>query len=467
MRFIIFIAILFAFPLATTAADNSAPARDIPGISMPEAATSATDVKQNDPKKPSYFCPMHPHIHGEKGSKCPICGMDLVPVSEQSSPEKKGERKILYWHDPMVPGQKFNKPGKSPYMDMDLVPVYEDSEAQEGAVRIDPIYRQALGVKTAAVKLHEFGKAIHAFGYVTPSTRQEYAIAVRTAGWIVDLKTSAVGDTVKKGDLLFTFYSPDLMTAQSDFLIGSRVGNAEQRLHLYGMDEKSIAVLKEKGKFLEATPFYAPADGTVSMLNVRKGAYMEEGNMVLTLQDYSKIWIESHIPLKDLQLLSVETPATITIDETGETFKAITDFIYPITDVQSRKGMARLVLDNPGGKLKADALVNVAFEADSKQRLAVPAEAVLYGKDGGHIIVALEDGYFRPTKVETGITSHGLTEIVSGLKEGEEIVTSGQFMIDAESALSGGTKAMSDADRPDTGQTENNQNREMDNGHKH
>lgn len=107
MRFIIFIAILFAFPLTTTAADNSAPAEDIPGMSMPEAAISATDVKQTAPKELTYFCPMHPHIHGEKGSKCPICGMDLVPVNEQSSPEKKGERKILYWYDPMVPGQKF------------------------------------------------------------------------------------------------------------------------------------------------------------------------------------------------------------------------------------------------------------------------------------------------------------------------------------------------------------------------
>lgn len=194
---------------------------------------------------------------------------------------------------------------------------------------------------------------------------------------------------------------------------------------------------------------------------------MAEGDMVLALQDYSKIWVESHIPLKDLQFLSVGTPATITIDETGETFKTITDFIYPTTDAQSRKGMVRLVLDNPGGKLKVDALVNVVFDTDSKQRLAAPAEAVLYGKDGGHVIVALGDGYFRPTKVETGITSHGLTEIISGLKEGEEIVTSGQFMIDAESSLSGGMGAMSDTNMPDTGQTENNQNKEMGNGHKH
>ena len=362
-----------------------------------------------------------------------------------------GDRKILYWHDPMVPGQKFDKPGKSPYMDMDLVPVYEDSAAQEGAVRIDPAYRQSLGVKTAVVIPHEFGKAVHAFGHIAPSTRREHSIAVRTAGWIVDLNTDAVGDAVKKGDLLFTFYSPDLMTAQSDYLIGSRLGNAEQRLRLYGMDEKSIAALKEKGKFLEATPFYAPADGTVSALNVRKGAYMEQGNLVLTLQDYSQVWVQAHLPLRDMQFITAGTPATVNIDETGEKYQAVADFIHPVTDPQSRNGMVRLVLDNPEGKLKADTLVNVIFEADKSERLAVPAESVLYGKDGGHVIAVLDSGNFRPVKVETGITSHGLTEIVSGLKEGDEIVVSGQFMIDAESSLSGGMAGMDGTDKKEAG----------------
>jgi len=475
MRILIFILMLFAFPLAVSAAENSVPSGDMPGMSMPENGDPAADAGQPAPKETLYICPMHPHIHGEKGDRCPICGMDLVPANEPKSstkPVEEGKRKILYWYDPMVPGQKFDKPGKSPYMDMDLVPFYENEassgqKAPENAVHIDPVNRQSLGVKTALVKMQEFGKAIHAFGNIAPSTRHEYTVAVRTAGWIVDLQTDAVGDTVKKGDLLFTFYSPDLMTAQSDYLIGSRVGNAQQRLRLYGMDEKSIAVLKEKGKFLEATPFYAPADGTISMLNVRRGAYMEEGGMVLALQDYSQVWVQAHLPLRDMQFLTIGTPATVAIDETGESFRAAVDFIYPATDLQSRNGLARLVLDNPDGKLKTDALVDVAFEVDGQQRLAVPAEAVLYSKEGGHVITALGDGYFRPVKVKTGITSHGMTEIVSGLEEGEEIVTSGQFMIDAESSLSGGMATMSDRDMPDAGQTENSQNMEMGNGHKH
>lgn len=356
------------------------------------------------------------------------------------------ERKILYWYDPMVPGQKFDKPGKSPYMDMDLVPFYEeetgDRDASENTVHIDPVYRQALGVKTGKAGFHEFGKSIHAFGHIAPDMRLETAVDVRSAGWIVDLATNAVGDTVKKGDLLFTYYSPDLMTAQSDFLIGSRIGSAEQRLKLFGMDDKAIAELKKAGKFMEATPFYAPADGTVSMLNVRKGTYVQEGGTILTLQDYSQIWVEAHLPLRDMPFVSVGTPATISLDETGERFQAAVDFIYPMTDPQSRNGLVRLVLENRDDKLKTDTLVSVMFEAASAKRLAVPEQTVLYGGSGAYVIEALGKGYFRPVMVKTGITAHGMTEIAEGLEDGQSIVTSGQFMIDAESNLQGGMAGM-------------------------
>lgn len=449
MRVFIFILMLFAFaPAFVAAAEESMPSMSMPDKVAPPSAESSELAGE------VYICPMHPHIHGKKGDKCPICGMDLVPANEPGSspkPAEEGKRKILYWYDPMVPDQKFDKPGKSPFMDMELVPFYEDEAGggQNGALSIEPAYRQALGVKTAPAQVQEFGKAIHAFGTIVPSTRSEHVVAVRKNGWIVDLKVSAVGDVVKKGDLLFTLYSPDLLVAQIDYLASVRgknvIGNSEQRLRLYGMDDKAIAQLREKGRALDETPFYAPMDGTVTMLNVRKGSYVDpedNNNTVLTLQDFSEVWVEAHMPIRDLQFLSVGTPATITVTETGETFRAVTDYIFPTADAQNRKGMARLVLDNSDGKLKTDSLVNVMFETDSQQRLAVPAEAVLYGKDGGHVIEDLGNGFFQPVVVKTGITAHGLTEIASGLKEGQSVVTSGQFMIDAESSLRGGMAGM-------------------------
>lgn len=435
MRIAILILALCAFISSPAWAGETIPHDPVPQISVPDTEAAA--------KESVHYCPMHTHIHGKKGDRCPICGMDLVPIEQQgTAPEE--ERKILYWYDPMVPGQKFDKPGKSPYMDMELVPFYEDAAGggKEGAVRISPTYQQALGVKTTKAAMHEFGKAIHAYGHIAPNTRLSHSVAVRSEGWVVGLKTDAVGDTVKKGDLLFTYYSPDLMSAQSDYLSGYRANIAETRLRLNGMDDKAIAAFRKRGKLWEETPFYAPADGTVAFLNARKGAFMKDGDVVLMLQDYSQVWVESHVPPKDLPLLGKGTPAMVTLDDTGETFPAMVDYIYPQTDAQSRDGMARLVLDNPDGKLKTDMLVKVMFNAQSRPRLAVPSEAVLYGKNGGHVMEVLDNGYYRPVMVKTGITSQGMTEILSGLDEGAKVVQTGQFMIDAESNLTGGLSQM-------------------------
>lgn len=350
-----------------------------------------------------YICPMHPHIHGEMGDTCPICGMNLVPSQ----------------------------------------PVKKEPEQKAGAFQIDATYRQALGIKTAPVVRREFGKGIAAFGAVMPNMRLQHDIAVRTAGWIVDLKASAVGDVVKKGDMLLTYYSPDLMAAQSDFLIGAnRVGHAEQRLRLYGMDDQSIALLKKSGSAMSATPFYAPADGTVSLLNVRKGAYMEEGDTLLTLQDYTEIWIEASLPVRDLRFLSAGTPATVIIPETGDIFHAAADLIYPVTDPQSRTGTVRLVLKNLKGEFKTGALMDVTFDAEKYSHLSVPEDAVLYGADGAYVIEDIGKGYFQSIMVQTGLRAQGFTEIKAGLAEGQNIVTSGQFLIDAESNLRGGMKQM-------------------------
>lgn len=355
-----------------------------------------------------YICPMHPHIEGEAGDTCPICGMSLVPKQTENT---------------STSGDK-------------------SGAIDEDAIVITPEYIQALGVKTAQVSLEEFGKSIRAYGKIVPSTRLEHTVTVREDGWIVDLATSAIGDSVKKGDLLFTFYSPDLMSAQSDYLIGTRTGKAEQRLRLYGMDDKAIAEFKKGGKMMEATPFYAPLDGTVTMLEARPGMYMGEGARVLTLQDFSKVWINAEVPLRDIEFLKEGNRADITLSETGKIFQGTIDFIHPIANPDSRTVTVRVVADNTENILKPETYVDVIFIGLLEKRLAVPKDAVLYGEGGSYIIEALGDGKFSPRMVETGITANGLTEIKQGIKAGANIVTSGQFMIDAESNLRGGMANM-------------------------
>ena len=449
MRILFFTLFLFTFAPFVMAAEN--------GVT----ASSQTEAH-------THYCPMHPEETGMEGDNCPICGMHLVSMEDKTmdmgaeqthenhnhemhspaAPTKDADGKQVYIC-PMHPHITGEEGDNCPICGMNLVPKNEGNESNEGhedkpegAFLIDPSYIQTLGVKTSGVSHHEFGKSIRAFGQIAASTRLEYAVDVRTKGWIVDLAVDAVGDTVKKGDLLFTYYSPDLMNAQSDFLIGSRVGNAAQRLRLYGMEDKAIAELKERGKFFEETPFYAPADGTVTMLNVRKGAHVNEGGSVLKLQDFSKLWVNADVPLRDVQFLEVGIPAKITIPETGEKNEALVDFIHPVNDPQNRTVTVRLVLDNPDGALKPDTYVDAAFNAKVQSRLAVPAEAVLYSGMGAYVIEDAGDGYFRPVMVETGITSQGLTEITSGLSHGQSIVKSGQFMLDAESNLKGGMAAM-------------------------
>ncbi|MGH1375227.1 MAG: efflux RND transporter periplasmic adaptor subunit [Alphaproteobacteria bacterium] len=358
----------------------------------------------------AYICPMHPHISGQDGDSCPICGMSLVPKIEENIKTQGGG--------------------------------IHTSEMPEGAFKIDPSFVHVLGVKTDEVTHHTFGKTVRAYGEISSSTRLEYKVDVRAKGWIVNLAKDAVGDVVKKGDLLFTYYSPELMEAQSDFLIGRNVGGGDQRLRLYGMGAKAIKELRQKGKFLEETPFYAFSDGTVTMLSVRKGAHVQEGGNVMTIQDFSKVWVNVDVPLRDAQFLSLGTKATVLVPETGEEYETIIDFIHPVNDPKTRTVMVRLILDNPDGTLKPETYVDAVFEANPASRLAVPLEAVLYSSAGAYVMENVKDGYFRPVMVEIGITSNGLTEIKSGLSHGQRIVTSGQFMLDAETNLRGGMAAM-------------------------
>lgn len=463
MRVLIFILILFTFMPPATAAEDS------------------------------YTCPMHPEISGEKGDRCPICGMNLVPKAEveskdsasQTIPEHNHEQGMedtmpegampamemapseMEGHDmqmdteegvyicPMHPHIHGKKGDSCPICGMHLVPKNEGTDDTHdkhgrndmgGSINVDPSYIQTLGVKTAKVKRESFGEDIRAFGKVTGDMRSEHEIAVQEEGWIKNLKTSAVGDVVKKGDVLFSVYSPDLMAAQSDFLIGQRtgykIGNPEQRLRLKGMDDKAIALLKKKGEMMERTPFHAPIDGIVTRLNVRDGSHLNEGEVALVLQDFSNVWINADVPLRDVAFLQEGTHATVTVPETGQEYETAVDYIHPVSDPQSRTVVVRLVLENPEGVLRPESYVDIDFDANSQPRMAVPEEAVLYGSMGAYVMEALGDGNFRPVMVKTGITAKGLTEIKSGLMEGQKIVSSGQFMLDAESNLRGGMAAM-------------------------
>lgn len=354
-----------------------------------------------------YTCPMHPHYISEEPGSCPICGMDLVKV--EGAEEAK---ETLYETPPRT------------------------------AVTIAPEVIQNIGVRTEKAQMARFGTDVRSYGLVTENIRLLQDISSRVDGWIDTLEITAVGDEVKKGDLLFALYSPELVSAQQDYIAAlsggatGRVQSASRRLAALGVQQSFIAQLEKSRNSRQNVPFHAETDGAVSQLNVNQGSFVKPGMSIAKVQDYASVWIEASVAEKDLRFLSQGDKAVVTFPNLGGvTRTGRIDYIYPTISPASRTGKVRLVLENTDGLLKPGAYADVEFETHVERRLAVPNASILKSTEGDFIIVAEGGGRFQPRKVTTGIRNKGQTEILSGLRDGEEVVVSSQFLIDSESAL--------------------------------
>ena len=432
-----------------------------------------------------YTCPMHPHYVADRPGTCPICGMDLMPMDSDEEDEeeavieepsnssgekpkpdgKKSEKKILYWVAPMNPNYKMDKPGKSP-MGMDLVPVYADAEeastgtkskkkSGRSSVKISPEMIQNIGVRSEVAQMASFGTLVRSYGDVTEDVRLQSDISGRVAGWIKDLQVKAEGDEVKKGDLLFKLDSPELISAQQDYVSAlntratGRVKAAQRRLKSLGVQDLAIKDIKKSKKASMYVPFYAEQDGIVSQINIREGSYIKSGMKVIQIQDYSSVWIDVSIAEQDIPYINDETRVSVAFPNLGiQASPAKIDYIYPTIDRSTRTGRVRLVLDNSNSTIKPGAYADVEFETGVKRRLSIPSDAILKSKDGDFVVVAKKKGRFQPKKVLTGLRYKGRTEILKGIKEDDEIVVSGQFLIDSESALRESFRKMKRMQKP-------------------
>lgn len=400
-----------------------------------------------------YTCPMHPHYISDRPGTCPICGMDLVELETESSdapmdmPEdeqKQGEKKILYWQAPMDPNYKSDKPGKSP-MGMDLVPIYgEDTQTttKRTGVTIDPETVQNTGIRSEQAQMASFGTLVRSYGDVSENIRLQSDVSSRVEGWIEDLNVKAEGDEVKEGDLLFTLYSPALISAQKDLIsaLGSgyqgRVDAAAKRLISLGMQKRAIGEVKKSGKAFDNVPFYADVNGLVSEVNVRQGSYAKPGMRLITVQSYDTVWIEVSVAEKDIPYITKDTKARVSLPALGIRDRgADIDYIYPTIDRTTRTGQVRLVLDNSEGRLKPGAYADVEFETDVRKRLSIPSDAILKSKDGDYVVLDEGRGRFQPVRILAGLTYKNRTEVLEGVSVQDKVVVSGQFLIDSESAL--------------------------------
>ncbi|MBU4569055.1 MAG: efflux RND transporter periplasmic adaptor subunit, partial [Alphaproteobacteria bacterium] len=372
---------------------------------------------------------------------CPICGMDLVPVTGSGgAPAEGAARDILYYKHPM--GQPDTSPvPKKDSMGMDYIPVYAEPDAGAGVIVASEMI-QTMGIRTAAVEVAAFGRSLRAFGVVETNERLETVSVARLEGWIEDLTVRAEGDSVRPGSRLYRVYSADLIAAQKDMLacltigIATRISAVRQRLRSLGMQDRVIDRLVETRAIIDRVPVYAETGGTVAELQVREGDYVKPGTPILRLQSYSGVWIIASIPETDLPLIRSGLGVRLDYPSAPEApGQGVIDYIYPTIEPETRTAQVRIEVDNRSGYLRPGAYADIAIDIADEARLSVPSEAVLRDSDGAHVIVALGGGRFAGRKITTGVRAGGRTEVVTGLVAGDQVVASGQFLLDSEANL--------------------------------
>jgi membrane fusion protein, copper/silver efflux system len=366
--------------------------------------------------------------------------------------DPKTGRPVLYWQDPMVPGQKFDRPGKSPYMDMDLVPVYADEAGAEGTVSIDPRVAQNLGVRTAEAVRGTLAPKIEAVGNVAFNERDLVLVQARVGGFVERLHVRAPLERVSKGQPLVDLVAPDWVAAQEEYLALRRmpgadpalVAAARQRMQLVGIGEDAIRALETTGQASAKATLYAPVSGVVAELGAREGMTVAAGAPLFRINPLTSVWLNVEVQAADAGMLAPGQPVEArAAAHPGVVFKGRINALLPQVNATTRTLVARVELANPGGRLVPGMFANVDLApAAKKQALLVPSEAVIRTGTRSVVVLALGEGRFRPVEIVTGMEAGGRTEIRKGLEPGQNVVVSGQFLIDSEASLKGAMARM-------------------------
>jgi Cu(I)/Ag(I) efflux system membrane fusion protein len=381
------------------------------------------------------------------------CGQSDSDGHQQIVTHKAGqaqEKKILYYRSPMNPSVTSDHPQKDS-MGMDYIPVYTDEQSKTAKVEISPSILNNLGVRTEVVKRSDLPRIIRTVGYVSYDQSLTTRVYVRASGWIIKAPIRSIGEQLKKGALLFTLYSPDLVTAEQEFIatLGSDNRNlidaSRERLMALGITDEQIATIKRSHKPIRDLDFTAPHSGVVTELNVREGQYVTPSTELMRIGDLSHVWILTDVFEQQANWVKVGDAARIQVDALpGQVLTGKVQFIYPSLDPVTRTLKVRLSFDNPDLALKPNMYVDAQLLTGPEQNaLSVPSEAVIREGKGAHVIVALGDGRFAAHDVTLGIESGDRIQILDGLKEGERVVTSAQFLIDSQASLEAALQRLS------------------------
>ncbi len=402
-------------------------------------------LKHQDPK---YVCPMHPQIIRDQPGNCPLCGMDLVLKETEEESAATGEKKILYWVAPMDPSYRRDGPGKSP-MGMDLVPVYDEGGGV--SVKISPVVENNLGVRTAQAERKRLWRRINTVGYVDFDENMISHVHLRTKGWIEKLNVKSEGERVKKGQVLFELYSQELVNAQEEYVQALNTRNkmlieaSAERLQALGVSKSLVRRLKQSKRARQYVPVYAKQDGIIAKLSVREGMFVQPMREIMSLADLSSVWLLAEVFESQADWVKVGQAAEVNLSYLpGRKWEGKVEYIYPSLNPKTRTLKVRLRFDNPDEALKPNMFANVTIYGGAKKNLIViPREALIRAGAEERVIIAEGEGRYSPRNVTAGIESGDFVEIINGLREGDTVVTSGQFLIDSEASLKASLARMS------------------------
>ena len=326
-------------------------------------------------------------------------------------------------------------------------------ESTPGTISIAAARRQEIGIRTAPVQVRDLSTTVRAVGRVAYDETRQAEVALKFSGWVRDLRADFTGRSVHAGEVLFTAYSPELWSAQQEYIEALRAASdssmavdrqsetelaiaARRRLQLWDITPAEIQQIAREGKPREALPIVAPVSGVVTEKNVVRGSPFTAGQVLYKIAPLDPAWVIASIYQVDLPLLRGGMPAVLTnpyLDERSR--HGSVSFIYPSLQAETRTGQVRIEVPNPRGDLKPGMFVNVELEVSLGRRLAVPESAVLPTGERRVVFVDVGDGRLAPRDVQLGARAGDYFEVLSGLKPGEVVVTSGNFLVAAESKL--------------------------------
>ncbi|MBO1897187.1 efflux RND transporter periplasmic adaptor subunit [Shewanella sp. BF02_Schw] len=473
------------------------------GVMIPAAFTSPVaygaehdHAQHQSQASKTYTCPMHPEVISDKEGTCPICNMFLVVKEEEeestvdgtqdpmanmqsATPVKQSQADKVFSQPkptlvptanqsdstnvkyvcPMHPHVVSDAPGTCPICGMNLEKVTVTDASQEIVVGVSGGMQQALGMRSHVVEKTSLSRQVNTIGTVQYNENAIGHVHTRATGWIETLTVHNVGQQIKKGQLLYELYSPELVNAQDDYsqaqdylLQDKKRGSslllkARKRLELLGVDTSIIDRLEKTGETIFKVPFYAPQDGFISKLTVRDGMYIQPGDTLFEIVNLDSVWVIADVFENEQSWLQQGRKVSVSAAAQGLfDIDSTIDYIYPELDPVTRAMRVRIKLNNHNDKLRPGSLVDVTlFGLPKNNVLTVPTEALILTGRENRVVVQRSDTSFASVPVKIGMMADGRAEILEGLNEHDKVVISGQFLLDSEASIQGSLQRLSNA----------------------